>query len=110
MTEQIDQQLEPADQRLQVDARSASEAAVASGAEVPAEEPDVVATLRQELAAAQSEAAAPLDKFLRARADIDNYKKRIERTYGQLEKHSKKQPLDMPRGLKGNMERAPHYG
>jgi len=55
------------------------------------------ATRLQELEAAvetaKAEAAANWDKFLRERAEMDNYKKRIERTYADLAKRGRRDLL-----------------
>jgi len=69
-----------------------------------------VQTLREELATAREEAAANQDKFLRARADMENYKKRMERNYADLAKTSRKNLLNKLLGVKDNLERALHYG
>ena len=71
---------------------------------------DRVQTLERELAQAQQEATANNDKYLRARADMENYKKRIERTYADMAKSSKKELLKKLLGVKDNLERALSYG
>src|ERR687897_501614 len=43
------------------------------------------------LVAAKAEAAANWDKYLRERAEMENYKKRIERTYADLSKRSRRE-------------------
>src|SRR5579884_1691369 len=52
-----------------------------------------VAELQRQLTEAEQRAEASENKYLRARADMDNYKKRIERTYADLAKSSKKDLL-----------------
>ena len=47
--------------------------------------------LAAELEAAKAEAAANWDKYLRERAEMENYKKRIERTYADLSKRSRRE-------------------
>lgn len=69
-----------------------------------------VQSLREQLEGARQEAASNQDKFLRARADMENYKKRIERTYADLTKMTKKELLIKLLGVKDNLERALHYG
>jgi molecular chaperone GrpE len=111
MTEGLDQQVNPAEQPASLDPKSESEAVTAGGQEPgPVQERDEVQSLQQELAAAREEAASNQDKFLRARADMENYKKRIERTYADLAKTSKKSLLNKLLGVKDNLERALHYG
>jgi molecular chaperone GrpE len=67
-------------------------------------------TLRQELEVARQLAAENHDKFLRSRADMENYKKRIERTYSDLNRSSKKELLNKLLAVKDNLERALQYG
>lgn len=75
----------------------------------PTEATSDVEQLRKELAAAQEEAAENQNKFLRARADMENYKKRIERTYADLARSSKKELLKKLLAVKDNLERALRY-
>jgi molecular chaperone GrpE len=61
-------------------------------------EESVVTQSREEeleaaLEAAKAEAAANWDKYLRERAEMENYKRRIERTYADLSKRSRKELL-----------------
>lgn len=79
-------------------------------AEAIGEPADNVETLRQQLEAAQQQVAESQDRYLRARADMENYKKRIERTYADLARTSKKEILKKLLGVKDNLERALHYG
>jgi molecular chaperone GrpE len=69
-----------------------------------------VETLRQELSAARQEAAEKHEQFLRARADMENYKKRLERTYAEQARSSKRDLLRKMLSIKDNLERALHYG
>jgi molecular chaperone GrpE len=111
MTEGIDQQVNPAEQPTSAYPKSESEAVTAGGQDPKqGQERDELQALHEELAAAREEAAANQDKFLRARADMENYKKRIERTYADLAKTSKKSLLTKLLGVKDNLERALHYG
>lgn len=75
-----------------------------------AEQVDEVQTLKNELDGAQREAADNQEKYLRARADMENYKKRVERTYADLAKSSKKDLLVKLLSVKDNLERALNYG
>jgi len=90
--------------------QAASQEAPADDGRDTTEQVDEVQTLRDELAAAQREACENQDKFLRARADMENYKKRIERTYADLARSRKKELLQKLLGVKDNLERALHYG
>jgi molecular chaperone GrpE len=65
--------------------------------------------LRAELESAQRTADEHRDKYLRARADMENYKKRIERTYADLARSSKKELLNKLLQVKDNLERALSY-
>lgn len=67
-------------------------------------------TLQQELATAREAAAESENKYLRARADMDNFRKRIERTYAENLKSSKKELLNRLLAVKDNLERALRYG
>src|SRR5688500_4127220 len=70
--------------------------------------------LEAALEAAKAEAAANWDKYLRERAEMENYKKRIERTYADLSKRSRKElilkfltPIDnLDRALSFDPEKA----
>jgi molecular chaperone GrpE len=73
------------------------------------EEP-TIETLQSVVAQAREEAAASQDKYLRTLAEMDNYKKRIERTYADLSKSSKKNLLTKLLSVKDNLERALQYG
>ena len=66
--------------------------------------------LRHDLASAQRLADENYEKYLRARADMENYKKRIERTYADLARSSKKELLLKLLQVKDNLERALGYG
>lgn len=68
------------------------------------------ADLRRELAQAQEEAAASQDRYLRARADMENYKKRMERTYSERATAAKKDLLRKLLSVEDNLERALVYG
>src|SRR5437868_12549482 len=107
--EHVDQQVETTgpEASRESDTRP-DESAVAEEASTP--ERDEVQTLREELAAAQRYAADNEDKYLRARAEMENFRKRIERTYADLTKTSKKDLLRRLLAVKDNLERALHYG
>jgi molecular chaperone GrpE len=107
--EHVDQQVETTGPEASRESETRpDEAAVAEEASTP--ERDEVQTLREELAAAQRYAADNEDKYLRARAEMENFRKRIERTYADLTKTSKKDLLRRLLAVKDNLERALHYG
>ncbi len=78
------------------------------------DDPEVVggdpAGLAVELDEARREAAANYDRYLRVHADMENYKKRIERTYADLSRNTKKELLLKLLSVKDNLERALSYG
>jgi molecular chaperone GrpE len=73
------------------------------------QEVDRVAELEAALAAAKAEAAANWDKYLRERADAENYKKRVERTYADLAKRGRRELLLKVLDAVDNLERALAY-
>jgi len=76
----------------------------------PAQGLDDVETLRQQLDEARQEASQNYDKFLRARADMDNYRKRMERTSIERATSARKEILTKLLAVKDNLQRALHYG
>jgi molecular chaperone GrpE len=66
--------------------------------------------LRQQLQAAREESAANEDRFLRARADMENFRKRIERNAADSIKEVRKGLLLKMLGVRDNLERAIHFG
>ena len=75
----------------------------------PAPAADRVAELEAALEAAKAEAAENWDKFLRERADTENYKRRLERTQAEQLKRVKKDVLLKTLGVMDNLERALAY-
>jgi molecular chaperone GrpE len=106
MTERVDGTVQGADD-IQADPRGDVEAQVASGTD---EKVDPETSLEAQLQQARDEAAANYDKFLRARADMENYKRRVERDYADLRRSSKREVLGKLLTVKDNLERALHYG
>jgi molecular chaperone GrpE len=101
-------------QETGLDPRSAGEAQAASG-EAPADAGSAAPEseeqqLLRELQRAQEEAASNYDKFLRARADMENYRKRMDRTLADLTRSARRDLLVRLLGVKDNLERALHYG
>jgi molecular chaperone GrpE len=76
----------------------------------PTAEGQDVETLLQQLAEAQQEASQNYDKFLRARADMENYRKRMERTASERAVNARKDILSKLLAVKDNLQRALHYG
>jgi molecular chaperone GrpE len=107
--EHVDEQVETAGRQASVASSAVGEEEVASQAD-STQQQDEVHALREELAIAQRSAAENQDKFLRARAEMENFRKRIERTYADLSKSSKKDLLRRLLAVKDNLERALHYG
>ncbi|EDM79645.1 heat-shock protein [Plesiocystis pacifica SIR-1] len=78
--------------------------AEAEGEDAPA--PDPVAELEAELAAAQAETAAMKDKWLRAIADHENYKKRVKRDIDDAVHRAVQNLLSSFLPIGDNLERA----
>lgn len=68
-----------------------------------------VAQLEAELTAAKAEASANWDKFLRERAEMENYKRRIERTSAEQSRRERKDLLLRFLNVLDNLERALSY-
>jgi molecular chaperone GrpE len=68
-----------------------------------------LAAAQQEAAAARAEAAEHRDRYLRALADQENYKKRIERTYADLGRQHRKDLFLRLLEVFDNLERAVAY-
>jgi molecular chaperone GrpE len=108
MTEQTHPAVELDASDDELDPRAQSERASTSGAG-PVDETDDIQTLRAERDAAREQAAANYDRFLRSRADMENYKRRLERTYADLARNSKKMLLQKLLNVEDNLERALQY-
>lgn len=80
----------------------------AEASDVPAANP--AEQMQTELQQAKQEASENYDRYLRVHADMENYKKRIERTYADLARNNKKELLLKLLGVKDNLERALAYG
>jgi molecular chaperone GrpE len=76
-----------------------------SNHDVP-EEPRDSGELRRALAEAQAEATLSRDRFLRCRADMENYKKRVERQAGDQAAAAKRELLLRVLGVMDNLDRA----
>lgn len=78
-----------------------------AGAAVDAADPAAEAAAA--LAAAQAEAAANEDKFLRARADLENYRRRMGRERSEVASEAKREVLLRVLDVMDNLERALGY-
>jgi molecular chaperone GrpE len=87
------------------DTRHVGEAGNA-GAAAP---PDRIAELEAALAAAKAEAAENWDKFLRLRAEMENYKRRLERSQADQIKRERRDLLLKTLGVLDNLDRAVAY-
>lgn len=107
MSEQTQQGSKEPEDAPEADPRGTGEAGVTrSATDVPVDVP----SLQAALAEARSEAAEARDKYLRSRADMDNFRKRIERTYADQSKAAQKDLLRRLLAVKDNIERALQYG
>jgi molecular chaperone GrpE len=84
--------------------------AMTTDTEPEAQETEGSRNLSVELEEARREASENRDRYLRVHAEMENYKKRIERTYADLSRNSKKDLLIKLLGVKDNLERALSYG
>jgi molecular chaperone GrpE len=112
MAEQVEQGVGHEQGDPSMDPRAESEIAELGDARADGslEEEPTIESLQVEVAEARERAAANQDKYLRTLAEMDNYKKRIERTYADLSKSSKRNLLTKLLGVKDNLERALQYG
>jgi len=91
MTENADPQVERSTPGTAVDAGTRAESANPDAFDGTPEAPRD--ELRAELESARQEATSNYDMYLRSRADMENYKKRLERTYADQSRASKKELL-----------------
>lgn len=110
MTEEVDQHVEAGNPSTTLDPHTGVEGTKHSDADsIDDEAAPSQDSLRSELDAARREAAANYDKYLRSRADMENYKKHLERTYADRARASKKELLRKLLGVRDNLERALQY-
>ncbi|WP_306535367.1 nucleotide exchange factor GrpE [Geobacter sp.] len=83
-----------------------AEAAAPAPDTAPAVGADRVKELEEALAAKEAEAAANWDKFLRERADLDNYRKRTQKEKEELLKYGNESIIMEILPVVDNMERA----
>ena len=67
------------------------------------------ASLQQELEDARKEAAENHDKYLRTRAEMENFRRRVERQHADLARSHKKNLLLKLLGVMDNLDRALQY-
>jgi molecular chaperone GrpE len=68
-----------------------------------------VTELEEQLGQARADAAANWDKYLRAMADMDNFRKRQERTAAEAIRSDKKKLLHKVLEVMDNLDRAMHF-
>jgi molecular chaperone GrpE len=83
--------------------------AAAAGDTAQAAAPAGASATERELAEARIEAQANWDKFLRARADMDNYRRRSERALSEAQRSAKRDLLARLLSVVDNLERATQY-
>jgi molecular chaperone GrpE len=71
-----------------------------------AENPGAEATIEEQLAAKEQEARDNWDRFLRERADLENYRKRVSREKEELLNYGNKSLIEEVLPVVDNMERA----
>ncbi|MGI8967941.1 MAG: nucleotide exchange factor GrpE [Chloroflexota bacterium] len=103
MTEQSNQTNDGGVNMAQADPREETEASASAAMDDTYNPETLLAETRQELAAAE-------DKYLRLRADTENYKKRLERTSAERIDASRTDMLRKLLSVKDNLERALQYG
>jgi molecular chaperone GrpE len=109
MTEHVERNPGSLEDDPAFDSRAQNEA-LEAGSDAGGRSEMTLETLQNQVDQARSDAAASQDRYLRALAEMENYKKRIERTYTDLAKSSKKELLKKLLGVKDNLERALQYG
>jgi molecular chaperone GrpE len=108
MTDHVEQNADISGQGPALDARAQHEAAAA--ADPNAQQVDELESLREDVESARNEASSYQDKYLRSLAEMENFKKRVERTYADLTMSSKKDLLRKLLAVRDNLERALQYG
>ena len=83
--------------------------ACAADEALPIEEPSAETSLEEQLATATQEAETYKDRFLRARADLENYRKRSVQFIAEGVRDGQKQTLEAILPVVDNLERAVAY-
>lgn len=86
--------------------KSAPDAPTEEAAATEAVEPEKESTLEEQLAAKEKEAHENWDRFLRERADLENYRKRVGREKEELLNYGNKSLLEEILPIIDNLERA----
>ena len=94
------------DENTQQSAQAAGTADKADKADAPSDAAARIAELEAQLAAAKAEAAQNWDKFLRERAEMDNFRKRQERVATDRVRREKREMLGKVLEVVDNLERA----
>lgn len=97
---------EPSHEKDQAEAASAAGA----GSDLKSENAADRASLEEALASARAEASEMRDKYLRTHAEMDNFRKRMERNYAEQSRAHAKSLLNRLLTVKDNLERALQYG
>lgn len=88
-------------------AEAAGQAAASEEAEITSQDPaERIRELEEALAAKEAEAAANWDKYLRERADLENYRRRMQKDKEELQKYGNECLLQEILPVLDNMERA----
>ncbi len=88
---------------------SAQAASASSASTAPTDADARIAELETQLAAARAEATQNWDKYLRERAEMDNFRKRQERMAGDRVRREKREILSKLLDVTDNVERALAY-
>jgi molecular chaperone GrpE len=83
-----------------------SEATAAEETSAPVEKAEAELTIEEKLAAKQQEASDNWDRFVRERADLENYRKRVNREKEELLNYGNKSLIEEVLPIVDNMERA----
>lgn len=86
--------------------QSAQAAGTADKADAPSDAAARIAELEAQLAAAKAEAAQNWDKYLRERAEMENFRKRQERVAADRVRHDKRELLGKVLEVVDNLDRA----
>lgn len=109
MTDQVQQNQEGATD-ASYDPRAENEAAAANASQGNAASQDDQASLEARVAEAERAAQDAQNRYLRTRADMENYRKSLDRRHADLVRSSKVQLLTKLLQVKDNIERALRYG
>src|SRR5919199_2808381 len=106
MEESKDMQEQPTEMQVQEEQAQANTANSTEATQSPEAR---IAELEVQLAQAKQEAAENWNKYLRERADMENFRKRQERIMGDRVQRQKKELFQKILAVMDNVERAPAY-